>query len=182
MNFNKFVNDKEIINAAKSFATEKHLGQTRKFNGDAYINHPAAVAKLVKNFGGNADMIAAAWLHDTLEDTNTSIEELKEKFGDKITSLVQELTSPHGLDKSTKAEYLAKKMSVMSSDALTIKLADRLNNVSDFKTAPQDFVRRYGPETTFMLNYLEDSGRPFISQQEKLIAEIRKAIEPYANN
>ncbi len=117
------------------FATEKHEGQMRKGSGLPYITHPLTVANIVSSFkkSKNLDqLVAAAILHDTLEDTDTSFAEIAKTFTPMIASLVLELTS----DKEQialvgKAEYMKKKWVGMSSYALTLKLADRLHNISD---------------------------------------------------
>lgn len=179
MKLTEFVKDKEKIEQAKEFATKKHEGQFRKFGNQPYIVHPAEVAKIVNQYGGTVDMVISAWLHDTVEDVGVSLDEIKDKFGDKVSKIVKELTNPSDLDKSQKARYLADKMNVMSSDALTVKLADRLANVSNFKTASPKFVQKYAPETKFILDAIEEGGRPLNDEQKKLIQDIRKAIEPY---
>jgi len=180
MLFNEFVNGKALIEKAKEFATECHKKQTRKFSGEPYIVHPEAVASLVQQYGGTPEMIAVGWLHDVKEDCG--VKSLKDEFGEKVDSLVDELTNPENINRGgNKAEYIAKKMTTMSSDALTIKLCDRLNNVSDFKTSKPSFVQKYAPATRLILNELEDSGRPLDVQQTKLVAEIDKAITPYEN-
>lgn len=180
MGFGDFVNGKDLIEKAKEYATEKHKGVTRKFSGEPYINHPAAVAKIVGEHGGNPEMIAAAWLHDVVEDTDTPLSEIKNLFGSKIASLTDELTNPPSVEKSgNKTEYIAKKMAVMSDKGLTIKLSDRLNNVSDFPTASPKFVRKYAHKTKFILDSLEDSGRPLNREQKILVAKIRETIKPY---
>ncbi|MFW6173559.1 MAG: HD domain-containing protein [Elusimicrobiota bacterium] len=180
MNFDNFVNGKELIKAAEKFATKKHHGQTRKFTGKPYIIHPQQVSELVSNYGGSLDMIAAAWLHDVMEDCGVKFEKIKEKFGDKVAKLVKELTIPPYADKSgKKSDYIAKEMEIMSSDGLTIKLCDRLSNVLNFEIAHPKFVLKYAPKTKFILDSLEDSQRPLNAVQKKLVKEIRKKIEPY---
>jgi len=180
MLFNEFINGKALIEKAKEFATECHKKQTRKFSEEPYIVHPEAVSSLVQRYGGTPEMIAVGWLHDVKEDCG--VKSLKELFGEKVDSLVDELTIPHNIDKGDKkSEYIAKKMTTMSNDALTIKLCDRLHNISDFNSAKPSFVARYAPATRFILNELEDSGRPLDVQQTKLVAEIDKAITPYEN-
>lgn len=180
MGFGDFVDGKDLIEKAKEYATEKHKGVTRKFSEEPYINHPSSVADIVKEHGGTPEMIAAAWLHDVVEDTDTPLSEIKDLFGSKIASLVDELTNPPSVEQSgKKTEYMARKMAVMSSDGLTIKLSDRLNNVSDFPTANPKFVRKYAPKTKFIVDSLEESGRPLNREQKILIAKIRKMIKPY---
>lgn len=180
MSFDNFINGKELIKKAEDFAVKKHHGQTRKFTGEPYVIHPKQVSDLVAQYGGSPEMIAAAWLHDVVEDCGVKIKKIREKFGDKVAKLVEELTLPPYADKGgKKSDYIAKKMETMSSDGLTIKLCDRLNNVSDFETAHPKFVSKYAPKTKFIMDSLEDSGRPLTAKQEKLVQAIRKKIEPY---
>lgn len=181
MGLKEFQTGKELVDKAKEFATNCHKDQTRKFDKKPYIVHPAAVADLVEQHGGSPEMIAAAWLHDVVEDCGVSVRDLLAEFGTTVSGLVWELTSPSDLDKSKKGQYLLDKMNTMSSDALTIKLCDRLSNVSNFQTEPQGFVKKYAPETKFIIDELEGGGRPFNPQQLKLIDAIMKEIEPYAN-
>jgi len=182
MNLDQFKNGKELIQKAKDFATAKHEGQLRKFGNKPYIIHPAGVAKIVEDSGGTPEMIAAAWLHDVVEESGVSFVELREMFGDKVAGIVSELSNPSDLDKSKKGQYLLSKMNTMSSDALTVKLSDRLNNVLDFSTARPSFVQKYAGETMFIINGLEETERPINQQQSKLLTDIRKAIEPYVSD
>jgi len=161
-----------LLKKAKEFDTTKHEGQKRKFGGQPYIVHPEAVADIITKFQGNTKLQIVAWLHDTLEDTNTSIEELTNEFGAEIINLIIELTTPKSVIKSEKGKYLLDKMNHMSEDALTVKLADRLNNVSDFNIAPDSFVNKYKPETEFILNGLKNLN-PI---QQKIADEIKKII------
>ena len=174
--FAEFARDSDLIKQAEDFATERHKGQTRKFSGEPYINHPKAVAQLVSDFGGDAEMVTAAWLHDVVEDTGTSIEEIEDLFGNNVAGYVLELT--HDIkDKSKKGEILADRMNEMSQGALLIKLCDRLNNVSDFETAKPSFVAKYKPETEYILSHLKSPNLKEIHQ--RVIGAIQKAIEPY---
>lgn len=178
MNFNKFVDGKELIQKAKEFATKCHEGQHRKVTGDPYIVHPEAVAGLVDNYHGSSEMVAAAWLHDVMEDCNVKYSQLVDMFGKNVANFVKELTNPPGLDKSKKSEYVAHKMSIMSPEALTIKLSDRLHNVSDLDNHPN---KKYGAKTKFIMDELESSGRPLNAYQKELITQIREMIAPYEN-
>ena len=145
--------------AALDYATQAHAGQTRA-GGDAYITHPIRVAASIEQYkkSHNLDaMINAALLHDTVEDTATTHEDLEALFGGLVASLVQELTSdPAQIQKIGKAAYLSHKMATMSSYALVIKLADRLDNVKDITTArTPEWRAKYAAETNQILNYIE---------------------------
>jgi len=180
MLFNKFIMGKELIEKAKDFATKCHKGQTRKFNGREYIQHPSAVAAEVEAHGGTSEMIAAAWLHDVVEDCDVKIETIGKMFGEVVAKLVDELTNPKSVDSGDKkTEYMAHKTTVMSSDGLTIKLCDRKNNTSDFVHSDPQWAIKYANKTRIILNAIDDSGRPLNIQQKKLIDDINKSITPY---
>src|SRR4249920_120541 len=92
-----------LLLEAVAFAAEKHRNQRRKdAEASPYINHPIALARVLAIEGGVTDAIvlAAAVLHDTIEDTQTRVEELREHFGGEITAVVQEVTDDKALDKA----------------------------------------------------------------------------------
>lgn len=155
------INNNELItNKALEFAREKHKGQIRKNNTPVeYITHPINVADLVKKYANNPenidDLVSSAYLHDTLEDTNTTYEELICNFGNIISNLVKELTNNDVLKKEMgKTKYLSMKMANMSEDALIIKLCDRLDNVSSLYDTNKAFIDKYLRETISILNYI----------------------------
>lgn len=161
------------------FAKKKHEGQFRADGVTPYINHPILVAEIVRKYkpSKNIDAIlAAALLHDTLEDTYTSYRELVDNFGEMVASMVMEVTSasymPHQVGK---AEYLAKKMYAMSEYALVIKLADRLANIIDSKSLPSERREKINKDTIIILDYLEQNRRLTIPEQN-IISEIRRLL------
>jgi len=172
-----------MIKKAKEFAREKHKNQVRKFGGGPYHHHVEKVAKIIKENKKSHklnELLAAALLHDTLEDTNTTEEELKENFGDLITSLVKELTTDKKESKIMgKKEYLANKLSdpeKISSWGLVIKLADRLNNVFDLQNGSKEFREKYIDETEHILKNLEEK-RKLTNPKKELIKKIKGEIE-----
>ena len=178
MSFKKYIKENELEQAAKDFAIDKHSGQKRKFRNVPYISHPMEVAKTVKEYGGTSEMIAAAWLHDVLEDVkNITVQDIIDNFGDKVANLVVELTNKENIKGPEKGQYLLDKMLTMSDDALTIKLADRLNNVSDFETAPPTFIAKYKPQTELILSGL--TKRSLNKTHQKLIDNIKEIIIKY---
>jgi guanosine-3',5'-bis(diphosphate) 3'-pyrophosphohydrolase len=123
-----------------AFAAEKHKTQRRKdADSSPYINHPIALANVLANEGGIMDhnVLCAAVLHDTIEDTQTNAEELRGLFGDKITSIVLEVTD----DKSIKDKAVRKQLQVehaphASHEAKLVKLADKICNLRDILASP----------------------------------------------
>lgn len=133
------------------FAAEKaHTGQVRK-SGEDYITHPVAVAQILIELGMDLPTIMAALLHDTVEDTSYSIEQIRDQFGDEVASLVDGVTK---LDKLTygptaEAETLRKMVVAMSRDirVLVIKLADRLHNARTWDFIDIEKAKRKARET-----------------------------------
>jgi hypothetical protein len=161
-------NMKKVI----EFATECHQGQFR-LDGKPYITHPAKVAAIVMTFTNDSDVIASAYLHDVIEDTPTTIEELTLKFGQRITSFVVELTSSEiAINKIGKVSYLIKKMNNMSPEALLVKLADRLDNVSDLPEG--NFSKKYKKQTQCILQGLD---RQLLPAHKVLISQIAKIVD-----
>ena len=175
---------KEDSEEALKFATQAHAGQERA-GGGPYISHPMRVAQHVEQWkkSHNLDaLISAAYLHDTLEDTDTTHEALHDLFGGLVASLVKELTSDKNqVQQMGKKNYLAQKMAAMSSYALVIKLADRLDNVRDITTArtPQ-WRAKYAAETNHILDYIEKN-RVLTGTHQKLIGLIRDKLQEVTN-
>jgi len=124
---------------AVAFAAEKHRNQRRK-DADAspYINHPIAFANVLANEGdiANEDVLIAALLHDTIEDTQTSEEELKKEFGGKIASIVIEVTDDKSLPKAERKLQQIEHASHSSIEAKLVKLADKICNLRDMLSSP----------------------------------------------
>lgn len=172
---NEEINVEEVL----AFATEKHKGQVRD-DGREYITHPIRVSMLVREYkpSWNSNILqAGALLHDVLEDTYTSYKELCDKFGDIVASLVLEVTSAKFMPTLVgKRYYLAHKMRYMSNYALVIKLADRLDNLSDMTGVRPEKIQRTYFDTIYMISYLEGK-RALTESQKRLISAIRKKLE-----
>ena len=142
--------DLALIERAYQTAEHYHRGQTRK-SGDPYITHPLAVATILAELGMTESTLAAALLHDTVEDTSYTINQLTVDFGEEIAKLVDGVTK---LDKvqygeSAKAETIRKMVIAMAADirVLVIKLADRLHNMRTLGFLRQDKQNRIAKET-----------------------------------
>lgn len=159
-----------MVQQAIAFMKEKHAGQTRKASGLPYASHPLAVSSIVAAYKKSKhldELVTAALLHDTIEDTPTTYKELETKFSPFVASLVHELTNdPEQMKEMGKLEYQKKKMQHMSSYGLVIKLADRLHNVSDNPT------KKMLKDTTELVSHLENT-RPLSVTQELLVKHIR---------
>ena len=167
------------INKTKKFGAEKHKGQKRKFGGKPYFTHPTRVADMIEEYTNDEDMIIAAYLHDTIEDTATTYDEILKEFVERVANLVKELTTDkNAAAKLGKAVYLTEKINKMSNEALTIKLCDRLDNLSGWVNEPEDFVMKYKTQTEYILNNLK---RSLSSIHKKLIKEIQRILNLIPN-
>ena len=142
--------DTSVVERAFEVAERAHKGQLRK-SGDPYITHPVAVAEILLDFGLDANSIAAALLHDTVEDTSYSQESLRKDFGLEVASLVDGVTK---LDRLTygptaEAETVRKMVVAMAKDirVLVIKLADRLHNARTWQYVEPESAERKARET-----------------------------------
>ncbi|WP_028463948.1 RelA/SpoT family protein [Nesterenkonia alba] len=142
--------DLPLIRRAFDVAHHHHAGQKRK-SGDPYITHPVAVATILAELGLNGPTLAAALLHDTVEDTDYSLEELTDDFGEEVALLVDGVTK---LDKlkfgdAAQAETVRKMVLAMAKDirVLMIKLADRLHNARTWRYVPAESSARKAKET-----------------------------------
>lgn len=177
------VNFKELVleqmstpEHAASVAGFRHRRQRRKFTDEPYIVHPNRVARTVSKFTKDKNIIAAAHLHDTIEDTDATYEELEATFGPDVTSLVRELTkNDKEIEKRGKKEYYLRAMNKMTPRALLIKLADRLDNLKDLNIVPAKFRTRYTEETLYIIDNLK---RPLTNEHKALIKQIRVKLTP----
>ena len=124
---------------AAAFAAEKHRDQRRKdAEASPYINHPIALANVLVNEGGVTDsnVICAALLHDTIEDTETTEAELRAAFGDEITDIVLEVTDDKSLEKHVRKQAQIDHAPHISAQAKLVKLADKICNLRDILASP----------------------------------------------
>lgn len=142
----------ELIQHAYVYAATAHAGQTR-LSGEPYLSHPLAVANTLADLGFDEPTVAAGLLHDTVEDTKATIEEIDENFGEEVADIVDGVTKisliPFENKEEAQAENIRKMILAMSHDmrVLMVKLADRMHNMStlDFQKAHKQ--RRIAQET-----------------------------------
>jgi hypothetical protein len=130
----------QVLHAA-NFAAEKHKKQKRKdAEGTPYINHPLAVAMFITNSGvDDLATIQAAILHDTVEDTDTSLEELEKEFGQEVAGIVKECSDDKSLAKDVRKKMQIEHAAAASHKAKLVKLADKLHNLSSLLISPPSF-------------------------------------------
>lgn len=148
--------DKKLIRKAFDVAVDAHKDQRRK-SGEAYIFHPIAVAKIVASeIGLDATCIAAALLHDTVEDTRYTLEDIEQQFGKTVAKIVDGLTKISHLkkdkDASLQAENFRKMLLTLNDDirVIIIKIADRLHNMQTMDAMRPDKQEKIASETLYI--------------------------------
>lgn len=154
----------DIAAEALRFATEAHasIDHRRKYTGEPYIVHPVAVAKIVRTVPHDENMIAAAYLHDVVEDTPVSIEEIEAAFGEDVASLVGWLTDvskPSDGNRRTRKDIDLRHSAAAPARAQTIKLADLIDNTDTIRERDPDFWKVYRREKLRLLDAMKDGDR-----------------------
>lgn len=153
-----------LILTAANFAADRHRDQRRKGSNAPYINHLLDVANMLCEIGGIDDpkALAAALLHDTIEDTETTKQELLQRFGKPITNLVLEVTDDMSLPRAERERLQIEHAPHLSPGAKAIKLADKISNLKD--------VADYPPVDWSRERYLE-----YLDWAESVVAGLRGA-------
>ncbi len=165
-----------VIRAADRFAAIAHgeINQRRKYSGLPYIVHPRSVAQRVSTVAGHTiDMLAAALLHDVLEDTQRKDVEIRDQFGDAVADLVWELTDqvPQSAgNRATRKRLEAERLAQVSAAAQTVKLADLIDNSVDILRYDLGFARVYLPEKLRLVGVM-DKGDAGLREQAMTTVE-----------
>jgi len=166
---------------AVEYAAEKHHGQVRKDAAKTpYIIHPIGVAELLWDMGGicSVNLLTASLLHDTLEDTDATEEEIRESFGSRVLATVKEVTNDPNITGEENKQRQIEHAPEMSLDAQLVKLADRLYNVRDLRSPPpawtEEKVDIYYGWGEKMLHVLKGTNRGLENSLKREIQERRK--------
>lgn len=146
---------------AREFATHHHgaIGQVRKYTGEPYINHPAAVVALLRTVPHTEEMLAAAWLHDVVEDTPVTLPEIVREFGPLVGGYVYWLTDescPEDGNRAARKAIDRAHLAEACPEAKTIKLADMIDNSRSILERGPDFARIYLKEKKLLLGVLKE--------------------------
>lgn len=161
-----------IVEKAQMFAAGAHagVGQKRKYTGEDYIHHPVAVADIVRNNGGSDEMIAAALLHDTIEDTQVTYGHIFSLFGERVAEMVDALSNKAKKEDGNRetrffinVRALRERLDMQSR---VIKLADLIHNTQSITKYDQKFAAQYLAEKAFMLRVLFNGTEIGVSAEE----------------
>lgn len=150
-----------LVDRARAFATAAHgiIDQRRKYTNAPYIEHPEEVASIVASVPHTPEMLAAAWLHDVVEDTPATIEDVREYFGGAVAELVDALTDasrPEDGNRATRKAIDREHIAGASREAKTVKLADLISNSASIVERDPGFARVYLQEKALLLEVLRD--------------------------
>ena len=164
----------DIVEKARVFATAAHAAaaQLRKYTNEPYIVHPAEVFRIVSTVdGATPEMLAAAWLHDVVEDTGVTIETIREMFGEKVAELVGWLTDvsrPEQGNRATRKAIDRAHTAMASAEAQTIKLADLISNCTSIREHDEAFAKIYFEEKRLLLEVLT-KGDPVLLERARAL-------------
>ena len=164
--------DTPLINKAKMLAGKAHEGQFRKYSGMPYIVHPIEVATIVQEVEHSDEMIAAALLHDVVEDTDYSFEDIAKEVSQEVAGLVKGLTDVstpedgnRAVRKAIDKDHLAKQ----NAEVQTIKLADVISNSKDIKANDPKFAKVYIEEMKALLKVLTKGDKTLYAKAEEIV-------------
>lgn len=171
----------DLVQRARYYATEAHqrIDQRRKYTNQPYEVHLKSVARLVESVTDDQEMIAAAWLHDTVEDTQATIEDIEREFGRGVSRLVADLTDVSKAGDGNRAQRKAIDLAhtaTASERAKTIKLADLIDNCRDICKHDQGFGRVYLGEARALMEKLREGDARLYRQAERTIEKCAVAI------
>lgn len=163
----------DVTERARLFATRAHDGQVRKYTGEPYIVHPIAVAGLVRSVDLDDEVVAAAFLHDVVEDCGVGIEEIAGRFGSRVAKFVGEVTNvskPEDGNREARKALDRAHLAKASPEGMSIKLADMLDNSRSIIPRDPGFARVYLREMQLVLPGLTD-GNPVLWSRVSAVVE-----------
>lgn len=166
----------DLVEKARIFATAAHgaVAQLRKYTNEPYIVHPAEVVSIVKTVSHTDEMLAAAWLHDVVEDTGVTLETIRAEFGDKVAELVGWLTDvsrPEQGNRATRKAIDRAHTAMAPAEAQTIKLADLISNTRSIMQHDEKFAKTYLEEKRLLLEVMTKGDAVLLAKARKNIGE-----------
>jgi len=185
------LNDLQLITKAFNFAAERHADQRRKgAKAEPYINHPAEVAAILAEHGADAVLIAAAILHDTIEDVGVTYAELAWEFGSFVADVVQEVTDNKTLPKQVRKQLQIEHAAHASPRAKMLKIADKIANLKALLASPPadwaaariaeyfEWAKKVVDNCRGVNPGLEDAFDKVYVQKGKAVAAVNKSEKP----
>jgi len=169
-----------LLQRAFRFAHISHAGQKRKYTGEPYIIHPRRVSFWVAAVTYDPEVVAAAILHDVLEDTSATFEELRDRFGWRVARMVWEVTDisrPNDGNRRVRKEIDRQHLALTSAEAQTIKLADLIDNTGSIVAHDPGFARVYMREKALLLEVLHRGSPALYAVAAGLVEEFERSYK-----
>jgi (p)ppGpp synthase/HD superfamily hydrolase len=169
-----------LVSKALAFATRWHgsINHVRKYTGEPYINHPIEVMEIVRSVPHTNEMLAAALLHDTIEDTPVSREDIASEFGEDMAVLVMELTDQcHDGNRAARKVAEAARLATISAQAQTVKLADLISNTRSIVRHDPGFAKVYLREKSRVLAVMTAGDPSLHERAARLLEEAAETID-----
>jgi (p)ppGpp synthase/HD superfamily hydrolase len=166
-----------IVERARVFATAAHaaVAQLRKYTFEPYIVHPAEVVRIVSTVEHTDEMLAAAWLHDVVEDTGVTIETIRSEFGEGVAELVGWLTDvsrPEQGNRATRKAIDRAHSAAAPAAAQTVKLADLISNTKSIVDHAPGFAKTYLEEKRLLLEVMTKGDATLMAEAKKNIGRV----------
>ncbi|WP_063695122.1 HD domain-containing protein [Bradyrhizobium embrapense] len=169
-----------LIEKAREFAREKHAPQKRNYTGEPYFVHLEEVAGIVERAGLSETAIAAAWLHDVVEDTDVTLPEVCAKFGSGVALMVFDLTNTPpmaGMNSERRKRADRLRLELAGPETQGIKCADFISNTSTIVKHNPGFAKKYLPEKRATLEILTKAPAPLLDQAWQSLIEAERQLE-----
>lgn len=165
-----------IVERARIFATASHaaVAQLRKYTNEPYIVHPAEVVSIVRSVPHTDEMLAAAWLHDVVEDTGVTVEVIRSEFGETVAELVGWLTDvsrPEQGNRATRKAIDRAHSAMAPAEAQTVKLADLISNTRSIMAHDEKFAKTYLEEKRLLLEVMNKGDATLMAIARKHIGK-----------
>jgi len=172
----------QLSEKAYLFALVAHaaVGQKRKYTGEDYIHHPCEVASIIRMLNFSDEMIAAAYLHDVVEDTQIPLSLIESEFGKCIATLVEGLTDvskPEDGNRAIRKEIDRQHTAKQSAACKTIKLADLISNSKSILQHDRDFAKVYLKEKKLLLEVLKEGDEVLWEEASRIVEQGLKEID-----
>lgn len=172
-----------VVHKAQVYAMAAHaaVGQKRKYTNEPYIVHPAEVASIVARVPGSTpDMVAAAWLHDVIEDTGCTVTDVHMGFGTDITTLVNwvtDVSKPEDGNRATRKRIDREHLAQAPAEAQTVKVCDLLSNTKSIVAHDPEFARVYLAEKRELLEVLTRAHPDVLAEAYRVLDESERALQ-----
>lgn len=169
----------EFVYKAYEFAKKAHEGQKRKYTFEDYINHPIEVMQIVSTVPHTEGMLAAALLHDVVEDCGVDVRTIRPLFGEDVCQMVNklsDLSKPHHGNRARRKELDRWWISNATPNTKTIKLADLISNSRSIVKHDKDFARVYIKEKELLLAVLTEGDATLYDQAKQIVEEAKKEL------